>query len=92
MDLEKTAGLRRVAWNLRGDLQAVVPGGRGGRGGAAGAAPQAAAPAGGFGGRGSQQAPLAAPGHYRAVLGRMVGDAVTPIGAPQPFSVVPIPQ
>jgi photosystem II stability/assembly factor-like uncharacterized protein len=47
---------------------------------------------GGFGGRDGSQPPLVAPGRYRAQLGRVTGDAVTPIGAPQTFSVVQIPQ
>ena len=90
MDLEKGAGLRRVAWNLRTDPPAApAPGtpeaaaaGRGGQGGR-----------GGFGGgRGGNQPPLVQPGRYRATLGRMVGDIVTPIGSAQGFGVVQIPQ
>jgi hypothetical protein len=95
LDLERSVGLYRVAWNLRGEAPAGQ-GGRGGRGGGAGGG----AGAGGddpeqpqfFGGRGGQQGPLAAPGRYRATLGRMVGDIVTPIGEPQPFQVVPLPR
>ena len=46
-----------------------------------------------FGGRGgAPQGPLAAPGRYRATLGRLVGDVVTPIGDPQAFQVVPLPR
>jgi hypothetical protein len=121
LDLEKTAGLRRVVWNLRGDApaaparpgdaettdgdsqvpQSVVPiqsigqlgstGQAGGRGqaGTPGAAGQAQAGLGG--GRGGG-APLAAAGRYQAVLGKLVGDQVTAIGAPQSFLVVVIPQ
>jgi photosystem II stability/assembly factor-like uncharacterized protein len=99
LQLGKTAGLRRVAWNLRGEAPAPPPGagGRAGRGdgaaGAPGAAGQGATPPGGLGGRGGQQqGPLATPGRYRAVLGRLVGDTVTPLGAPQAFTVVQIPQ
>jgi photosystem II stability/assembly factor-like uncharacterized protein len=77
LDLEKTAGLRRVAWNLRTDPPAAPAGGVAGRG----------AGRGGFGGRGNQP-PLVEPGRYRATLGRMVGDIVTPIGQPQTFAVV----
>ena len=79
MDLDKQPGLRRVAWNLRGDAPP----------------PSANPPQGGrgFGGRGGQPlAPLVAPGRYRATLGRMVGDAVTPLGPSQSFSVVVLPQ
>jgi hypothetical protein len=80
LDLDKTAGLRRVAWNLRTDPPAAPAGGAGrgapgGRGGFAG-----------FGGRGNQP-PLVEPGRYRATLGRLVGDIVTPMGQPQTFSV-----
>jgi hypothetical protein len=87
LDLDRTAGLRRLAWNLRGDAP-VAAAGRGGRGAAAPGAPAG----GGFGGRGAQQGPLATPGRYRATLGRMVGETVTAIGAPQTFQVVPVQQ
>jgi photosystem II stability/assembly factor-like uncharacterized protein len=78
IDLDKTAGLRRIAWNLRGDP--VTP--AGGTGGGAGAA-------GGFGGgfgRGGG-APLVPAGRYRATLGKLVGDKVTAVGAVQTFLV-----
>ena len=89
MDLDKGAGLRRVAWNLRTDRPAApAPGtpeaaaaGRGGQGGRGGLG----------GGRGANQPPLVQPGRYRATLGRMVGDIVTPIGSAQSFGVVHIP-
>ena len=55
LDLDKSAGLRRIAWNLRGDP------------GAAAARPAHRAD---FGGRGGNQAPLVAPGRYRATLAR----------------------
>ena len=77
LDLDKSSGLRRIAWNLRGDPPP----------------PSAAAPAGGqggFGGRAGNQGPIAAPGRYRAALGRLAGDKLTPIGAAQSFSVLPI--
>jgi photosystem II stability/assembly factor-like uncharacterized protein len=80
LELDKAAGLRRVAWNLRVDPPAAPQGGRGG------------APAGtqqfGFG-RGQAPAPVP-PGRYRATLGRLAGDKVTPIGSPQTFHVTPI--
>ena len=48
---------------------------------------------GGFGGRGGPpQGPLVAPGRYRATLGKLIGDTVTPIGPPQSFTVVQIAQ
>jgi photosystem II stability/assembly factor-like uncharacterized protein len=99
LELEKTAGLRRIAWNLRGEP--VVPAGADGRGAAAGrgagdpggqgAAGRGAVGGFAFGGRG-QQPPLVQPGRYRATLGRMVGETITPIGAPQTFNVVRLDQ
>jgi hypothetical protein len=83
MDVDKTAGLRRVVWNLRTDPPpaAANTGGRGGAGGGGG----------GFG-RGGNQAPLVPPGRYKATLGRLVGETVTPIGPSQSFAVVQIEQ
>jgi photosystem II stability/assembly factor-like uncharacterized protein len=82
MDVDKSAGLRRVTWNLRTDpAPGAANAGRGRAGGF-----------GQFGGRGAQQGTPVPPGRYRATLGRMVGDTVTPIGPPQVFSVVQIPQ
>jgi hypothetical protein len=76
LDLDKTSGLRRIAWNLRGEPPA---------------APPAAAPGGGFGvGRGGNQGAPVAAGRYRATLARLAGDKVTPVGQPQTFSVLPI--
>jgi len=83
LDLDKSVGLRRVAWNLRGDPPAPASGAGGGAG-------QAAGGAAGFG-RGQMVPPVAA-GRYRAALGNLVGDKVTPIGAPQSFQVFVIPQ
>ena len=79
LELEKTAGLRRIAWNLRSDPQAANPAdqGRGGFGG-------------GFGGRGANQGTPVAPGRYRATIGRLAGDKVSPIGQPVYFNVLPI--
>jgi hypothetical protein len=82
LDLDKTVGLRRVAWNLRGDPPAPASGTAGGPGQAAG----------GFGGSGRGQVPPVAAGRYRATLGTLVGDKVTPIGGPQPFQVYVVPQ
>ena len=36
--------------------------------------------------------PLAPPGRYRATIGKMMGDVVTPIGEPQAFQVMPLPR
>ena len=78
LDLDKTSGLRRVAWNLRTDPPPVNPADQG-RGG------------GGFGGgRGGNQGTPVAPGRYRATIGRLAGDKVAPIGQPVYFSVLPI--
>ncbi|MEO6235977.1 MAG: glycosyl hydrolase, partial [Vicinamibacterales bacterium] len=75
LDLDKSPGLRRMAWNLRGETPATPAG----------------AQQGGFGGgRGGNQAPLVAAGRYRATIGRVSGDKVTPVGASQSFSVLPI--
>ena len=82
LDLDKSAGLRRVAWNLRGDPPAPASGTAGGPGQAAG----------GFGGFGRGQVPPVAAGRYRATLGTLVGDKVTPIGGPQSFQVWVVPQ
>ena len=70
LDVAKTAGLRRVAWNLRGEAPPAPAGGRGAAGGG-----------GQGGGRGGPpQGALVAPGTYRATLGRKVGEEVTAIG------------
>jgi photosystem II stability/assembly factor-like uncharacterized protein len=75
-------------------------GAQGGRGGAAGAqgqggqgGGQGAPGAGGFGrgGRGGG-AQAVDPGRYRAVLGKLVGEAFIPIGPAQTFQVVPLPE
>ena len=82
LEVDKQPGLRRVAWNLRSDPP--PPGTNQGRGFGGG---------GGFGGRGGPpQGPLVAAGRYRATLGKLVGDTVTPIGSPQSFTVVQIAQ
>lgn len=57
--------------------------GRGGAGGAGG---------GQFGGRGGGGGQPVPAGRYRAVLGKMVGDTVTPIGPAQTFLVMPLPE
>ncbi len=77
MEIDKTAGLRRVAWDLRGNPPPPPQGGQ--------------ARPGGFFGR-ARQAPLVSPGRYHATLGTLGGDKVTPIGSPQTFLVVPIAQ
>ena len=94
LDVSKSAGINRVTWNLRGEPPAG--GGRGGGG-------QGGRRRGGHGRRSRwrraarvrrvrawPQAPLVAPGRYRATLGRLSGDTVTPIGQPQTFVVMPL--
>jgi photosystem II stability/assembly factor-like uncharacterized protein len=82
IDLQNTAGLRRIAWNLTADAGAAAAAPGGGRGGGGGGG-------GGFGGRGGgPQGPPVALGRYTATLGKMVGETVTPIGPAQAFSVV----
>ena len=85
MDVPKTVGVHRVAWDLRGEAPPPAAGQTEGERGGAGAA---AAPQ--FGGRGRPGGPAATPGRYRATLGKQTGDTVTPIGQPQAFFVVPL--
>jgi photosystem II stability/assembly factor-like uncharacterized protein len=88
LEVDKTAGLKRVAWNLRADLPANAGEGRGGgRGGGGGGGAQA-----GFGRGGPPQGSLVTPGTYRATLGRLSGDQVAPIGPAQTFRVVQVSQ
>jgi photosystem II stability/assembly factor-like uncharacterized protein len=88
LDLAKEPGLHRIAWNLRADPPPAAEGGRGGRGGGGGGggAPQ------GFGRGGAPQGPPVAAGRYRATIGRLEGDKVTPIGEAQTILVVPLPR
>ncbi|HYT69091.1 MAG TPA: hypothetical protein VEL51_21895 [Vicinamibacterales bacterium] len=74
LDLDKAPGLRRIAWNLRGETPPPNPN----------------APAQFGGGRGGNAAPLVAAGRYRATIARVAGDQVTPVGQPQSFTVLPI--
>jgi photosystem II stability/assembly factor-like uncharacterized protein len=91
LEVPKDAGLHRVAWNLRADPPPQAAGGRGGRAAGAGDEEQEP-PAFGRGRGAAQQGPVVAPGAYRAQLGRLAGDQVTPIGEPQRFYVVPLPR
>jgi photosystem II stability/assembly factor-like uncharacterized protein len=129
LDLQGTAGLRRITWNLRGDPPTLAAGqggagasggrggdaaagaaggaqaGRGGaggagavggtqagRGGAGGAGGAGAFGGGQFGGRGGGGGQQISAGRFRAVLGKMVGDTVTPIGPAQSFLVMLLPE
>jgi len=51
--------------------------------------PGSAAGFGGFGRGGLQGTPVP-PGRYRAAIGRLNGDKITPYGEPVPFSVIPL--
>lgn len=98
-ELDRTAGLRRFAWNLNGDPTPPD---------SAAGAPRAAVntlqqctlPAGGLGNGGGGivaflrggQAQRVANGVYKASIGTMVGTIVTPIGPSQTFSVLPLLQ
>jgi hypothetical protein len=87
LDLSKDTGIHRAAWDLRGEPPAPQTG-RGGRGpGGTDAAQEGAQ---GFGGRGRQSGPPVSNGRYRATIGKLSGDTVTPLGQPQSFSVVPL--
>ena len=77
LDLDKTPGLRRIAWNLRTEAPP-----RGNAGAQAGF--------GGFGGRGGLQGTPVPQGRYRAQLARLSGDKITPIGQSVSFNVIPI--
>jgi hypothetical protein len=82
MALDKSVGLRRVVWNLTGEVQAAPTQAAPGR---AGGPPAAAQQAGR--GRGGPQLPIAQPGRYKATIGKLVNDTVTPIGPSQWFAV-----
>jgi photosystem II stability/assembly factor-like uncharacterized protein len=87
LDVAKASGIGRITWNLRGEPPAGE--GRGGGRGAGAAAddqPEGQGPGRG----GPPQGPLVTPGRYRATLGSLSGDTVTPIGPSQAFHVVPL--
>jgi hypothetical protein len=95
IELDKSPGVKRVAWNLRPDPAAPPPAPAAGspgaadgqRGGLAGPVP------GGFtGGQRGGAAAMVPAGRYTATLGKMVGDKVTPVGPAQVFRVVTIQQ
>jgi hypothetical protein len=82
-----------VGSGLQAGTQAPPQGaGRGGQGAAGAGQPAAPGAAAQFGGGRGGQAPMVPAGRYQAVLGKMVGDKVTPIGPTQTFYVVQIPQ
>ncbi len=87
LDLSKDTGIHRIAWDLRGEPPAPQTG-RGGRGPGGTDTAQEAAQA--TGGRGRQSGPPVSNGRYRATIGKLSGDTVTPLGQPQSFHVVPL--
>jgi photosystem II stability/assembly factor-like uncharacterized protein len=97
LDLQRTPGVHRIAWNLRGEPPPAQSG-RGGGGRAAarterGEEEQDDPPSPTFGGRGgAPQGPVMPAGRYRATLGKLAGDVVTPIGVPQAFQIVALPR
>jgi len=104
-DVANGAGLRRVAWDLRGEAPAraegrgqraggpggsSASGGSGGAGGPGGAGGSGGDEEEGGRGRGARQGPLVVPGRYHAQLGKQIGNDVTPLGNAQAFLVVPL--
>ena len=100
LDLARDTGVNRITWDLRADpppsrQTTDAVGGRAGRGGAMGAG-NATGQSGDqepptLSGRGGPpQGPSVAAGRYRATIGRLDGDAFSPIGEPQAFQVVPL--
>ena len=75
-----TAGLHRLAWDLRRDAPAGAAGGRGGQGGGGG----------GFGGRGNAGPPVAHTARYTATIGTLSGETFTAVGKPVSFLVLPL--
>jgi hypothetical protein len=76
LDLDKSAGLRRLAWNLRTDAPPRSPAQQG---------------FGGFGRGGALGTPVE-PGRYRAQLAKVSGETTTPIGQVRTFNVVELPR
>ena len=89
-----SAGVHRVAWNLRANPPAAAGrgGAAGGRGaGGAGAAGAGGRAGGGGGGRGGGGGgPLVIPGTYTVRLHTRTGGTLTPAGAAQRLQVVPL--
>jgi hypothetical protein len=89
LEAPATAGIHRIAWDLRGagpNLPPPAPtGGRGGRGGAAGGGDEEEQF---FGGRGTTGA-LVVPGKYSVTLAKRVDGVATPLPGSQTFDVVP---
>ena len=89
LDVSSDAGVKRVVWNLTSAPPPAAP--------AAEGAPAAAAAgrggrAGGGGGRGGGGGGAITQGTFTASIGKVVNGTFTAVGAPQSFSVVPLPQ
>ena len=76
-----TAGVHRIAWDLRRDPPPAAAGGRGGQAGG-----------GGGGGRGGNLGPPAPQGRYTATIGTLNGETFAAAGKPVSFVVVPLPR
>lgn len=91
IDLANETGVKRVVWNLTAAPPAAAPAADGapaaaaGRGGRAGGG-------GGGGGRGGAGGGAIAAGTFTATIGKVANGTFTAVGAPQSFSVVPLPQ
>jgi photosystem II stability/assembly factor-like uncharacterized protein len=90
MEVNKTAGLRRVAWNLTGDPPAPAPNEPAGAGGRGGGGRGGGGGGGGGRGGGAPQGPTADPGRYFAQLVKITGTTTAPLGAPHSFMVMPL--
>ena len=78
MEMDSSAGLQRVAWDLRADPPEADESAGGDEGPAAARRPQ---------GR-SQRGPLVDPGRYQAILGWKVGEDIVEVGEARSFQVI----
>lgn len=86
IEVPKSPGIQRAAWNLTSEPPPQSQEDQQGRGGQAGRG----AGRGGFGRGGPPQGPPVAPGRYHATFGTLSGDTFTAIGESQTFMVVPL--
>jgi hypothetical protein len=88
LELDGSPGLRRVEWDLRGEMPEAAAGAGAGAG-AAGPPGGGAFPAGGGGAGGrARRGPPVEPGRYLASIGWKVGDDVVEVGPAQSFHVI----
>ncbi|MCJ7626872.1 MAG: hypothetical protein MUO50_00660, partial [Longimicrobiales bacterium] len=86
LELDGSPGLRRVEWDLRGEMPEAAAGAGAG---AAGPPGGGAFPAGGGGAGGrARRGPPVEPGRYLASIGWKVGDDVVEVGPAQSFHVI----